>query len=61
MIRELPDNSVGVMYEIKPKGDGLYVLEAFGFESMPFKLSDLRLNKELFSKTINEEVEGTVQ
>ena len=61
MIKQLPDMSYAAMFEIKPKGDGLFVLEAYGFESMPFKLSDLRPNKEWFSKTINSVAEGTVQ
>lgn len=61
MIKELPDMSYASMFEIKPFGDGRYILEAYGFESMPFELSDLRSNKEWFSKTINSVVQGTVQ
>lgn len=60
-MKQLPDMTYASMFEIKPYGDGRYFLEAYGFESMPFDMKDLRSNKEWFSKTINSAVQGTVQ
>lgn len=61
MTNPVPDMSHMAMFELKPKGNGTYVLEAYGFESMPFDLEDLRSNEEWFSRAINSVALGTVQ
>lgn len=49
------------LYKVIDNGDGMVVLEAFGFQSMPFPKEELELNKLYFNFTLNEEAEGTVQ
>lgn len=61
MDSQVIETGQAAMFELKPTDGGLYVLEAYGLESMPFELEDLRSNKEWFSKTINSVAEGTVQ
>jgi hypothetical protein len=50
-----------MIVELKYNENGTCHFEAYGFQSLPFDLKDMRVNKDLFMSLIKTPVVGTVQ